>query len=527
MNTPTRCKTRLADLFGAALSRSLYITVTAAALALGAVVRAGPPQAQAALNRTDADGRLRTDTLRVWPGDGDRSLLSEAGSRRCWKLPLDGPIRYIYVRTLPSGFHGGSSRVQVTIDALDSSGRLFVEYDSYLFPYKSQGIAMSNTGTWRTFEFELPDAGFFGRCNGADFRITADQPVCVAQLRVRQLERALEADAFAHDWSIADPGRVHRDRIGFSHGGVYWGKGGMTEPVYERELDLVRRLGFGWIRKWSEWADVEPQPGVFDWPRLDYRVAMGKRCGLKQLGMVGFCTEWAADAPPDLEGFARTKYPPRDLNDLRRYVRAMVARYKDDVKYWEGWNEANVAGFWNLPPSGRDRFEHYVVWQRAFHAAAKQADPDCTVLTGGFAGEAQLAQHLVRYYEAGMKDTFDVMNIHVYGADPRGNWTPQLTESVIRVMRHYGDADKPIWITETGWPVESQHPYVRALEEQAQWTPWLFTVLLSYPQVERVFFHELRDLSSDANFGWYRRDFSARPVVERWCRWRGIPVPEP
>lgn len=493
------------------------MSTAASVMLLAATLAANP---QAVLDRADAQRRLENDALRVWPGDGDGSFLTQAHGRRCWKLPLDGPLRYIYVRTKDKALQGGSSHLRVTIDALDVSGKLFVEYDGYLFPWKSTSVAMNGTGRWRTFVFDLPDAGFTGRCNGADFRITADRPTFVSRVHISAVKRILEPDIFPRSWSLDTAGLVTHDRIGFSHGGVHWGKGAMTEAIYEREMALVRDLGFGWVRKWSEWAEVQPKRDEFDWSRLDYRVAMGKRYGLKLLGMVGFCTDWAADAPDSVKGFSRTKYPPRDLADLRRYVGAMVSRYKDDVKQWEGWNEANVAGFWNLPPSKRDRFEHYVAWQRAFYESAKQADPDCTVLTGGFAGEARLAQHLANYYEAGLKGTFDVMNIHVYGADPRGDWTTQLIESVIRVMRHFGDGDKPIWITETGWPVQSDHKYVRTVDEQAKWTPWLFTVMLSYPQVQRVFFHELRDLSADANFGWFRRDFSPRPVVERWRTWR-------
>ena len=89
-------------------------------------------------------------------------------------------------------------------------------------------------------------------------------------------------------------------------------------------------------------------------------------------------------------------------------------------------------------------------------------------------------------------------------------------ESVIRVMRHYGDGDKKIWITETGWPVDQKHPYGRTLDQQAEWAPWLSAVAHAYPEVDKVFFFELRDRAEDGLYGWFDKDFNPRPVVKRW-----------
>jgi polysaccharide biosynthesis protein PslG len=237
---------------------------------------------------------------------------------------------------------------------------------------------------------------------------------------------------------------------------------------------------------------------------------------MKCLGGVGFCTDWAADAPDSVKGFDRTKYPPKDMKDLDDYVYAVVSHFKGKVDYWEGWNEMNAfPGFWNAPPSGRDPVEHYVAWQKAFYKAAKRANPKCVVLTGGFADMANLAGDIAKYYEKGLKGSFDVMNIHIYGADPR-DWMSKQIPSVVKVMRNYGDGGKKIWITETGWPVNDNHPYARTLAQQAEWAPWLASVALSYPQVEKVFFFELRDRATDGLFGWYDAGFNPRPVVRRW-----------
>jgi hypothetical protein len=88
-------------------------------------------------------------------------------------------------------------------------------------------------------------------------------------------------------------------------------------------------------------------------------------------------------------------------------------------------------------------------------------------------------------------------------------------ETVIKILRHFGDADKKIWITETGWATD-KHELKKTLDQQAEWAPWTWAVLLSYPQVERVFFYQLRDRMDDEHFGWFDKEFNPRPVVARW-----------
>jgi hypothetical protein len=60
------------------------------------------------------------------------------------------------------------------------------------------------------------------------------------------------------------------------------------------------------------------------------------------------------------------------------------------------------------------------------------------------------------------------------------------------------------------------HPLKKTLDQQAEWTPWLWAVMLSYPQIERVCIYQLRDVSPSESFGWYYFDFTPRPVVRKW-----------
>jgi len=478
-------------------------------------------QQRGALNITPEGSNSPAEQgLRAYVGDGAyEGYLGRLEGRQCWIIPVAGPNRYLYVSVNDDCLAGYTVHLNVTVTARATAkpGILQIDYDSYLYPWKSVGAEGKTTGEWKLFKFDLPDCSLTKRCNEADFRITSDQPFSVAEIRVTPMEQiAPPPEDTSRDWNLENIPRFSPDRCGFAFGGKWWGRGGMNREIFEQEMQKVKELGFGWVRQFAEWAEIEGEgKGQYKWEIQDFKISCAQKYGLKTLGMIGYCTMWAADAPDSVQD-DRTKYPPKHLGDLRDYVHKVVSRYKNSVTYWEGWNEPNVRCFWRVPPSGRDPIEHYVQWQRTFYRAAKRANPDCVVLTGGFADGASLPRQLVSYYEKGLQGTFDVMNIHIYGADPRGRWMNQQLWSIIRVMRHFGDGDKPIWITETGWPVECDHPYGRSLEEQAEWAPWLWAVALSYPQVERVFFYELRDRDPSVGFGFYRSDFTPRPVVARW-----------
>ena len=478
-------------------------------------VSEGPPGAAIVLDAEDAAGVLERRDLSCAIGDGAAAdIVAVVSGRPCWVVPCAGNVRYLYVRVNDPRLQGGRMRVKVALTARDQQGVIECHYDGSLRPWQHASVTLQNTGAWRTFVFDLPDAGFTRRCNGYDFRFVSTHPLPVAAVSVELVERLAPPDDFPRDWDVAVI-RTAPDRMGFAQGGLHWGKGGMSIEILDRQLRIMKDLGFGWLRYWPEWEDFEPENDAFDWTRGDQVLAAAKRHGIEVLGMVGYCSTWATSAPDDVAGWARSKYPPRDLADVRDYVYRMVSRYKGGIHHWEGWNEANASAFWKQSPTHPDRFRDYVRWQRAFYEAARRADPDCVVLTGGFADDAHFAGQLMQYYEHGLKGTFDAFNMHIYGADPRERWSTGQLEAVIKVLRHHGDGDKRIWITECGWPL-ADHPLSRTLEQQAEWAPWVWGAWLRYPQVERVFFFQLRDHVPEVPYGWYDMAFRPRPVVARW-----------
>jgi hypothetical protein len=105
---------------------------------------------------------------------------------------------------------------------------------------------------------------------------------------------------------------------------------------------------------------------------------------------------------------------------------------------------------------------------KAAYTAVKKADPAALVISGGLAttGDGSLAAYgdlafLQGMYDAGAKGYFDAFGSHpyAYGRSPDDTTPDGLSLSRVaeqyRVMQANGDGGTPIWITETGWVLQT------------------------------------------------------------------------
>lgn len=138
-------------------------------------------------------------------------------------------------------------------------------------------------------------------------------------------------------------------------------------------------IGAGMHRLWDlgvTWKDVNPAPGSFTWTALDAQVAKAEASGAKPLLVLGMTPAWAAANPGagDPRWGAGTASPPRDINDWRAYVTAVVDRYGSRIVGYEVWNEANLATFWT---GTADQMADLTA---AAHAIIKARQPDAIVV---------------------------------------------------------------------------------------------------------------------------------------------------
>ena len=176
----------------------------------------------------------------------------------------------------------------------------------------------------------------------------------------------------------------------------------LTNPVYPvKMLDAGGRM----CRADVAFPSVRPKegadPAAWDFSKLErMRELRKKHPELEFLVLLGYGAPWAQDeryaSVPGGIGSPQRGIEARPVRDPRNlyghYVYETVRRYKGLTKFWESWNEPDLAGHHYFKGNGADFF----AYQKVCYLAAKEADPTCTVLFAGMCYrnvEGYLAAH--------------------------------------------------------------------------------------------------------------------------------------
>lgn len=296
----------------------------------------------------------------------------------------------------------------------------------------------------------------------------------------------------------APPPPAPAGRVGFGYGIQV----DMTTDLdYERTLNHVQALGFGWIKQQIEWFRFNPAPGQYDWGRMDAIVDACSARGIKILFSVCKAPEWTGPGC-----FGGDCYgPPADPNTYAEFMKQMAARYKGRVHAYEIWNEQNLWYEWG-GRGGRLSAAKYVELLRASYHAIKSVDANAIVISGALTptgwsdGDTAIDDQLYlrQMYQAGLKSVCDAIGAHPsgYNNPPDADWRTWSDPSTGRAKGHpswffrstmegyrnimvaNGDGNKRIIPTEFGWatveglgvPPAVGYEYAadNTLDEQAQ-----------------------------------------------------------
>jgi hypothetical protein len=157
----------------------------------------------------------------------------------------------------------------------------------------------------------------------------------------------------------------------------------------------------------------------------------------------------------------------QDYADALKFLAARYAHRPPQV-VWEVWNEPNDPSFWQPAPNAAQ----YAAMLRAAYRSIKSLDPDATVLGGSIVFNDR--KYLDRLYAAGARGYFDALSLHPYATGAIGPTDPDAAHSgyfsflltvpqMEQEMAKHGDPNKPIWITEMGWPTSEVRESTRAL----------------------------------------------------------------
>ncbi|GAC1319621.1 MAG: hypothetical protein NVSMB25_10710 [Thermoleophilaceae bacterium] len=295
-------------------------------------------------------------------------------------------------------------------------------------------------------------------------------------------------------------------------------------PARARAFDRIRALGVSVSRIDGNWADVERQPGVYDWTRLDRQigelVAEGQAPEvILDFGNPLYSTRGALAAagggggvPPFGTG-AAIYFPPDSPEPFARWAAALAARYRGRVHQFEVWNEENLG--WRFWEPHEDPAAYATLLERTYTAVKAQAPEDQVAFGGTFypavdaasaaasgvplppdATASQLAlphQGTLEFLQNALAAApdlgryMDAVAYHPYhfpyaAPEVRVPAEGSLEDSMIAVralLDSHGLSGEPVWITEVGWP-NNTLAYGASLEKSASYLVRTFVTAWSH-----------------------------------------------
>lgn len=254
-----------------------------------------------------------------------------------------------------------------------------------------------------------------------------------------------------------------------------WGiQFGTTDPAL---LDRAAQIGIKWTRLSASWPSIEKEKGKYDWSSTDMLYSGSLKRGITPFVCINRGNELyskpvaSADRPPELYGAGAP--PPTSSNQAMKawlaFVKALVERYHDQIKYWEIWNEPNHSGYWRPKPDAK-------AYGRLLKETAKlikQIDPGAVIIGGATAGIATGIdiQFIEGFLSMDTAQLIDIISFHRYSEYPE----TRIYEVVELwdLMNTYNPKLK-LWQGECGYPSHSsttgsrlQSPW--GLNIQAKW----------------------------------------------------------
>lgn len=275
--------------------------------------------------------------------------------------------------------------------------------------------------------------------------------------------------------------------------------------IAQRDLRLIKEMGFSWVKQGFAWRDIEPFEGAEpDWWKPDQVVDQVEAAGLQLLVRLDRQPFWSQEEEePPLENA-----PPADPEEFGRFCGAMAERYQGRIAAYQVWNEPNLSREWGGEPPDPAAYTELL---RVCYEAIKEADPEAIVISAGLAPTGTTppaampdTQYLQEMYDAGAAAYFDVLGANApgYAAPPEMSpeeaeaeyghrfFTFRRVEDLREIMVASGDAEKQIAILEMGWMLKQNihEAYVWHGVTQAQqaeylvrayqyarehWQPWI------------------------------------------------------
>jgi len=273
--------------------------------------------------------------------------------------------------------------------------------------------------------------------------------------------------------------------------GLYLARYNVTEA--SKIAELGKNAGVKWTREEFSWGRIEPERGKYDWEFYDKIVDISQKNGISTYGLITYWNYWT------------NEYTEEGIKDYANYCKNLVTHYKDKIKYWEVWNEPNIA-FWTGPKP------MYAKLLIEAYKAIKEADPSATVIGCSTAGIDTGFIKMVM----DNKGPFDALGIHPYRIALNEDIFIKELKDTQKLAESYTKGNKKaLWLTEMGW--STQTPNGVTEEEQASLLAKAYMCAKISKVARNISLYDFVNDGYDTtynenNFGIIYRDLNAKPA---------------
>ncbi|MDR1282748.1 MAG: hypothetical protein LBK99_18275 [Opitutaceae bacterium] len=245
-----------------------------------------------------------------------------------------------------------------------------------------------------------------------------------------------------------------------------------------RHLEMAKAAGVNWVRlhdggtiAFTGWHFLEKERGK--WTFRDRPLQRYREHHLLILGQLGTAPAWTtALRHVGPRSWTDSYYQPEDMDAWQKYVRTITARYRDQIRAWEIWNEPWLSGFWRkgvltdsagrtVNDQGDTAPEDFARLTQSAVAAARSVDPAFTIVglntTAGshstkgrnFAGDDWTR----RYAEAGGIKNLSAVSYHQYAFENAGYPGDSIERGYKTAVGPVSESSTgrpaiPVWMTE-------------------------------------------------------------------------------
>jgi hypothetical protein len=246
-------------------------------------------------------------------------------------------------------------------------------------------------------------------------------------------------------------------------------QGQFIGPDGDAGIRSAANLGVGWIKQQVDWNSVEYARGLYRWEELDHLVAEAQQRGLKIMLSVARGPGFSRPEPVEEDG------PPSDFSIFRDFMHALSNRYKGRVAAYELWNEPNLRREWRGHELSAAKFGELIT---AGAEGVRQGDAQAIIISGAPAvtgiddgvNAIDDRRYLREMIAAGAGAVVDAIGVHPYGAanppderaadaaHTRSGYSNHPSFFFLDTLEDYrkilieANLDKPLWVTEFGWP---------------------------------------------------------------------------